>query len=140
MLPTWEGKDCYGKDFEPRVLGHAIIDVNGEEIHFFVTHLDHTDLDLVQEQMDYIAEVLSEYDNFVLTGDFNTSDFSQYESIQNAGMVNNHNFSIVTFPKNYVSIDNIVYSSKNWRFGLPHTIKESYSDHYALYATGVFMK
>ena len=140
MLPTWDGKDRYGKDYEPRVLGRTKIEVNGDYINFFVTHLDHTDLDLVQEQLDYIAETLKAYDNFVLTGDFNTSDFSQYEVIENASMVNNESFYIVTYGHNYVSIDNIVYSSATWKFSIPHVVKDSYSDHYALYATGVFRK
>ena len=125
---------------EPRALGLAVINVNGVKINFFVTHLCHVSDANRKAQLQQIAAILSEYDNYVLTGDFNTDNFSLFSEIEGSKMVNNESFSIVTFPNNYYSIDNIVYSPESWRFGLPHTIKESYSDHYALYATGVFMK
>ena len=128
-------------EYEDRVLGRAKIKIEeGVYVNFFVTHLCHVSDANRREQLEMIADVLKDYDDFVLTGDFNTDNFSLFSTIDGANMVNNQGFNIVTFDHNYYAIDNIVYAGSAWRFSIPRTIKDSYSDHYLLYATGVSMK
>ena len=69
------------------------------------------------------------------------TDFSVgiYKSIMGAKTVNNENYSIITFPGDSSSIDNIVYSSNTWKFTLPQTLKNNDSDHYMLYADGTYI-
>lgn len=125
---------------EQRVLGRALIDVDGIHINFFVTHLSHDSDTTRARQFDQIAAILKSYGDFVLTGDFNTSNFDEYAVIEYAGAVNNASHSVATFPKTNASIDNIVYSAETWEFSAPRILTASHSDHYMLYATGNFLK
>ena len=126
---------------EQRVLGRAEINVNGTLVNFFVTHLSYESLYSRAAQFKQIAIVLKKYDNFVLCGDFNTSDFNEYSVIENSNTVNNNEYALMTFPEDNASIDNIVYSAGAWEFSLPKTLTEnSYSDHYMLYAEGKYKK
>lgn len=132
--------ELYSDDQEQRVLGHAVIDVNGTLINFLVTHLSFESKALRDAQYATIAEITSELDNFILTGDFNTSNFDEYAPIKNADMVNNASYSIKTFsnPNPTSSIDNIVFSKDNWTFERPKVLANGNSDHCMLYATGTF--
>jgi len=128
------------ENYEQRVLGRAAINVNGTVIQFFVTHLSYENKEVRTKQYLQVAEVLKGYDNYVLTGDFNTSDFSEYAVLPCCDAVNKSGQALVTFPEQSSFIDNIVYARDAWAFGLPKTVKQSYSDHYALYATGTYLK
>lgn len=128
------------ENYEQRVLGRAAINVNGTVLQFFVTHLSYEDKEVRTKQFLQIAEVLKGYDNYVLTGDFNTSDFSEYAVLPRPDAVNKRGQALVTFPSSSSSIDNIVYARDAWEFDLPKTVKQSYSDHCALYATGTYLK
>ena len=132
--------DLYSGTEEQRVLGHAVIDVDGVLINFFVTHLSYESKALRDEQFATIAEKTAGLDNFIITGDFNTSNFSEYSVIKNADMVNNAKHSINTFsnPNPTSSIDNIVFSKGNWTFGKPAALPNGKSDHCLLYAQGTF--
>lgn len=122
---------------EQRVLGRAEINVDGTTVNFFVTHLSFESLDIRTAQFKQIANVLKRYDDFVLVGDFNTPDFNEYSVIENSKTINNREYSLLTFPEENISIDNIVYSVDSWEFSLPKTLTENcYSDHYMLYAEG----
>ena len=126
--------------YEQRVLGRTEIDVDGLKVNFFVTHLSYENAAIRKTQYEQINSELIKYDNFVLTGDFNTSNFDEYAAIENSATVNNHQNSVVTFPSKSSSIDNIVYSTEAWSFGMPFTVQTSYSDHYMLYANGTYIK
>lgn len=132
--------ELYSGDKEQRVLGHAVIDVNGTLINFFVTHLSFESKALRDAQYATIAEKTSELDNFIITGDFNTSNFDEYAPIKNADMVNSSKYSIKTFPNPdpTSSIDNIVFSKDNWTFEKPKVRANGNSDHCMLYAVGTF--
>lgn len=126
-------------DKEQRVLGYAEIDVDGQIINFFVTHLSYESKVIRDGQFEQIADELDNYEDFILVGDFNTSDFNSYDVIEDADMVNDHDENIITFPESNISIDNIVFSDENWEFTSPECITEqSYSDHYMIYATGTY--
>jgi endonuclease/exonuclease/phosphatase family metal-dependent hydrolase len=130
----------YSGTNEQRVIGGAKIDVNGTIINFFSTHLSFEAKSLRNRQFSQVASLVEGLDNFIITGDFNTSDFSEYAPIKNAGMVNNSKHSIYTFPSTgpSSSIDNIVYSTGNWTFENPEILKNKHSDHCMLYAVGTF--
>lgn len=135
-----ERTEIYSGTEEQRVLGHAVIDVDGYMINFFVTHLSFESKSLRDAQFATIAEKTAELDNFIITGDFNTSNFSEFAPIKNSDMVNNASHSINTFPSSTPtsSIDNIVFSKNNWSFESPSILLNQKSDHCMLYATGTF--
>ena len=130
----------YSADQEQRVLGHAVIDVDGVLINFLVTHLSFESKALRDAQYATIAEITSELDNFIITGDFNTSNFDEYAPIKNADMVNSASYSIKTVPNPdpTSSIDKIVFSKDNWTFEKPKVRANGNSDHCMLYAVGTF--
>ena len=132
--------ELYSGTEEPRVLGHAVIDVNGVVINFFVTHLSFESKELRGKQFATIAERVAELDNFILVGDFNTTDFSEYAPIKNAGMANNSEHSSDTYRRDgeSLSLDNIVFSEGGWTFGAPEYLFSGKSDHCLLFATGTF--
>ena len=119
---------------EHRVFGHAIIDVNGVEINFINTHLSYEQTDWRVKQFAFIAAYVKKLDNFIITGDFNTEDFTEYEAIKDATLVNNSEQFVLTFPANdpKKSIDNIVVSPM-FTLGRPKTLLNQHSDHVMLY-------
>ena len=128
---------------EQRVLGRATIDKDGTEINFFVTHLsydgeDGTNSNTRKTQFSQIAKELAKYDNFVLSGDFNTRDLGEYDVIKNSALVNSKENPKVTYPDGNSPLDNLVYSTNVWTFGNPKVVTNSYSDHYMICAQGKF--
>lgn len=122
---------------ESRALGYAQIDVNGKAINFFVTHLSFDSATAREKQMAQIAKTLENYDDFVLSGDFNTSDFGIYDAISGCETLNKKESPAITFPEGSLSIDNIVYSSDAWSFGGINVVTDSYSDHYMIWGEAV---
>ena len=120
---------------EQRKVGHAVINVEGTFIDFFNTHLSWESKDTRLKQFDEIAELTaaSESGYFIVTGDFNTSDFTEYEVIKNAKLVNNADTRMISCSDDG-AIDNIVYS-KNFRkvsYGMYD--KVNHSDHKMIWA------
>lgn len=124
---------------EQRILARATIDVDGTWIDFFVTHLTFGNNDVRDEQFQAVADIVSQHEGFVLVGDFNTRSFDEYPSFPAAGMVNNHDYSLPTFSKFGITLDNIIYSAKSWSFSKPETLDNGHSDHLMLYATGTYI-
>ncbi len=123
-------------DYEQRVLGRALIDVDGVQVNFFVTHLSYEALDIRTEQFAKVAEITATHIPYVLVGDFNTAEFNEFSVLSGTEMVNNHDHSIPTFPESETAIDNIVFSSEAWTFAPPATLENGHSDHHMLYAVG----
>lgn len=121
---------------EKRALGMTKIDVDGNNISFFVTHLTYRDKDVRVAQLSYLADLLSKTDDFILTGDFNTCDLGDVDKLENLGRVNCKESPTVTFPEDSLSIDNILYSKSHWRFENINIVTDSYSDHYMIWADG----
>ena len=119
-------------DKEGRALGHAVIDVNGFQFDFFNTHLSYEDRTLRQEQFFQVSEKTDLCKNFILTGDFNTADFTEF-TILGANLLNRAARWYPTFPGGNSAIDNIVYTDcfKEIASG---TVTQSYSDHYMVWA------
>ena len=119
-------------DKEGRALGHAVIDVNGFQFDFFNTHLSYEDRTLRQEQFFQVSEKTDLCKNFILTGDFNTADFTEF-TILGANLLNHAARWYPTFPGGNSAIDNIIYTDcfKELASG---TVTQSYSDHYMVWA------
>lgn len=123
--------------YETRAFGHAVIDVNGTRINFLNTHLSFEDEDCARQQFQVLADYVDDLDGFIITGDFNTSDYKKFSLIQNAIYINGDRGKyIFTCPADQPSkaIDNIVISDQysycdSRRFLVQH------SDHVMIYAT-----
>ena len=96
---------------EQRVMGHAVLQVGNKKVNFLNTHLSFTGLNSsqVQEVKNYVAGL----DNYILTGDFNTSP----ANLTPIG---------ATILKNS-GIDNILV--KNYTLGKETVVNNNYSDH-----------
>lgn len=119
-------------DKEARALGHAVIDVDGTQIDFFNTHLSFEDKSLRGLQFLEVSEKTDLCENFILTGDFNTADFSEF-TILGANLINDQFRFYPTFPGGNSAIDNIVYTD-SFKEIASGTVTQSYSDHYMLWA------
>ena len=119
-------------DKEGRSLGHAVIDVDGRQIDFFNTHLSYEDTSLRGLQFFEISEKTDLCKDFILTGDFNTANFSEF-TILGGNLINDTFRKYPTFPGGNSAIDNIVYSD-SFKEIASGTVTQSYSDHYMLWA------
>ena len=120
---------------EGRVLGHAKIGIEERAVNFFVTHLSYESDEIRAAQFAKLHETIMNYDNVILTGDFNVSSLSEYNALGGFDAVNREERFVATFPKKNTSIDNIVYSSSDFIFEEPCALYNNHSDHYMLFAT-----
>ncbi len=118
-------------DKEGRALGHAVIDIDGRQLDFFNTHLSYEDKSLRQLQFFEVAEKTDLASDYILTGDFNTADFSEFMTI-GGSLINRTGRNYPTFDSGS-AIDNIVFS-KAFTENASGTVTKSYSDHYMLWA------
>ncbi len=128
---------------EKRILAHAVINVNGTKVNFFVTHLSYDGEgggSSRSKQFGEVATELAKYDNFVLSGDFNTRNLDEYNVIKGSALVNSKEDPKVTYPDGKSPLDNLVYSTATWRFGVINVVTNSYSDHYMVHSVGTFTK
>ncbi len=123
LLTSW--------DKEGRALGHAVIDVNGRQLDFFNTHLSYEDTALRKIQFEEAAQKINPCEHFILTGDFNTANFKEFEVIS-AKLINNSKRNYPTFDSGS-AIDNIVYT-ESFAETASGTVTKSFSDHYMLWA------
>ena len=126
---------------EQRILARAGIRVNNEIINFFVTHLSYNGEGISRaNQFTTIANKISKYNNVILTGDFNTESWKEFDPIVNKGMqlLNNSTKKVTTYvDETYggLALDNIIWQKSMFTAGAASTVKDSGSDHYMLYAT-----
>ena len=126
---------------ETRVLGRTKINVNGTMINFFSTHLEWSPDSTRYKQLEQLNGIMEKYDNFLIVGDFNVHTLEEYRRLNYKGMVNTEEDPILTY-SSYDGdwrLDNIIYSPHNWSFGTPTTLPNGHSDHFMLYAGGVYM-
>lgn len=117
--------------YEARAFGHARIEVNGAQLSFFNTHLSYEKRELRDVQFAQLAESVNAGRGYILTGDFNTADLTEFGVFPDATLVNEGQYA--TFPGSSSAIDNIVLES-GWRIvesGMLATVK---SDHNLLWA------
>lgn len=127
FIPLYSG----GK--EGRAIGHAVINVDGCIVDFFNTHLSYEEKALRTKQFGAIRKMLDKCEHYILTADFNTQDFTEFDTLGYGALVNNTSHRYVTFPKRSSAIDNIVLSA-GFKIGLTNTVANSHSDHRMLWS------
>lgn len=104
--------------YEPRAFGCVTLDVGERNtVTFLNTHLSFESTEQQSIQLAYLADWMAEHipaaTPVILTGDFNTEDFSMFAPITNRGyaLVNCAEHEYKTFRTDPVAIDNIVYTA-----------------------------
>lgn len=104
--------------YEPRAFGCVTLTLGeGSTLTFLNTHLSYESAEQQKIQMRYLADWMAENlpadTPAVLTGDFNTEDFSLFAPLTGIGyaLVNCAEHEFKTFRTIPVAIDNIVYSA-----------------------------
>lgn len=135
------------QSIEPRILVEANLQVNDQEIPFFVTHLELGSYEEVRRhQFKQIKDHLSRHQKFILTGDFNVSDWNnengifEYQEFFGEYRLANHRYmSFYTYHSDYhleevAPLDNIITSQNVEMMGV-YMIHNHYSDHNLFVAT-----
>ena len=124
----------YSEGTEQRVLGHAVICVGDQLIDFFVTHLTFgKNTNIRKKQLEGIAQELARTEQYIITGDFNTSDYQEFELFDGATPLNNFDQYFETFYPYELGPDNIIFSCA-WKSLSVQMENFEYSDHYMLHA------
>lgn len=124
----------YSEGIENRVLAHAVIDICGEKLDFFNTHLAFEDQSIQIKQFSEVASYCNACEKAVLTGDFNTQCFQRFDVFKNAALLNNAQNTLLSF-EHRAAIDNIVVScgGRIAHGGMLTTVPD-HSDHRMIYA------
>ncbi len=117
-----------------RILGHALIEMDGKKIHFFVTHLS-LNFSFRKIQIQQISKIMHEIDGpVILVGDFNTDESIVFEGLKSIS-------EIKTFPswKPKSALDKIFIGSELICTGVYADSTVLFSDHLPLVAEIVFI-
>lgn len=102
--------------YEPRAFGHVTVNLpDGSPVTILNTHLSYESNAQQNIQFAYIADWMAKHlpanTPAVLTGDFNTEDFTAFAPVKSLGyaLVNDTAHEFKTFRPYPVAIDNIVY-------------------------------
>ena len=118
---------------EKRSMGRFVIDVLGQEINYFNTHLSYVEAELL-DHIDQVAKILENYESYVITADFNTCNFKLLEAFHGHRMANNAENELFSFPSSKAGIDNIIMT-EDFDYSDPYLGPEGHSDHRMLVAT-----
>ena len=122
---------------EQRALGHAVIDVNGKNIDFFNTHLTYQEEEdeTCAAQFITLAEEFSKCEKAIMTGDFNTPHFEDFEPFGDIVMVNNYDTVLPSY-EGADAIDNILATKGTniLDYGIDDELETAHSDHFLIWA------
>jgi len=104
-IVSMETRALYSEGVEPRSIGYSVIDIDGKQLKFFNTHVSYENREVRGRQLAEIAAMTAECDEFVLTGDFNTADLSEFAVLANVTTVNPSRFG--SFYQTGSAIDHI---------------------------------
>ena len=128
-------------DYEPRAFGCVTVTLpDGSPFAFLNTHLSYESHGQRRIQFGTLAAWmdanLSDGIPAVLTGDFNTEDFSAFSPVRNLGygLVNDTPHEYKTFRTTPLAIDNIVYRESRLTPEAFGTVESDASDHDLLWA------
>ncbi len=133
-IRSFECIGLFSEGHEGRSVGHAVLELPERTLDFFNTHLAFEHDGIRQKQFEQLAALLSDSTDYVLTGDFNTDDFSEFDVLKANRMLNRPSRRVVTFPGSQSAIDNILVSA-SLSLGAPQIVKEAFTDHYMLWTT-----
>ena len=120
-----------GDGCEPRSIGHAVIEVSGQRIDYYNTHLAFESKTVRQAQYAQIKTMLAGSENFILSGDFNCDTTSELYSLGDVQLLNRGSY--MTGGAGYL-IDNVVLHGR-WlvnESGMKSS--QGHSDHQILWA------
>ena len=124
-------KSLYSADLEPRAIGCAVIDIGEKKLPFFNTHVSYENREIRSIQLSEISTLTGNFHEFVLTGDFNTADLSEFSVFKNLKTVNPNLFP--SFYKTESAIDHI-FLTPNIGCIDAQMPKLTFSDHYPIWA------
>jgi endonuclease/exonuclease/phosphatase family metal-dependent hydrolase len=126
--------------YEPRALGWVTVGLgDGDPLTLLNTHLSYESHDQQDIQFAYIADWMGKHLSpstpAVLTGDFNTEDFTAFTPVKSLGyaLVNDTAHEFKTFRHSPVAIDNIVYREGSMTPAEYGMIESDASDHNLLW-------
>lgn len=119
--------------YEPRSCGHAVIDVNGETVNFFNTHVSFENKEIRARQLEQLKPILAEHESYILTADFNTSDFDELTVLPDAHLASDSTSPLLSFAQQH-PIDNIIYTSKYTLTDKGASERVDHSDHTMIWA------
>jgi endonuclease/exonuclease/phosphatase family metal-dependent hydrolase len=94
---------------EPRILAGAKIDVNGEILHIYNTHLNYFNRGIRDSQVDAITDIMKNQENTIFMGDMNNFFVEDIYTIDGFQSLNTKDRTFVTFRESAFT-DNIYYS------------------------------
>ena len=112
---------------EQRSMGHAVLDVDGQRVHFINTHLSLGGRENREVQFQQIAAQLPSDAPWIVTGDFNTEDFSEFAPLGGT-LANCEEQKLLSYYPGGKAIDNIIFSH-HWRPADAAMIESTHSDH-----------
>ena len=119
--------------YEQRSIGAATVRIGDEKISFWNTHLSFENTEQRRLQWEQIRELLPKDMPWILTGDFNTSNFDEMRVLGDVSLVNDYDHVFKTFRESGSPIDNIIYTAP-WTVADAGIIDNDHSDHNLLYA------
>lgn len=119
--------------YEQRAYGHAVLLVNGTTVDVYNTHFCYQDAWQRGRQFAAIAEELAGKTRWVLTGDFNARDYSEYACIADSLLVNNEENKMISNHHDYPA-DNIVLPSGATVMASGCYDQATHSDHSMIWA------
>ena len=131
---TYETIPLPSGNFEPRAVGHAVLDMDGTRVDFFNTHLSYEDGAPRAEQFKTLAALLRPCRRYILTGDFNVDDLGEFAPVGAALVVNRKERVIGSFIESDAPIDNILFSA-GFAEVEAGRVEQAGSDHYPVFAT-----
>lgn len=118
---------------EKRSMGRFVIEILGQPINYFNTHLSFVEAELL-DHIDQVAKILENYESYIITADFNTCNFKLLEVFHGHRMANNAENELYSFPETKAGIDNIIMT-EDFEYSDPYLGPEGHSDHRMLVAT-----
>lgn len=116
---------------EPRILASADININGELLHVYNTHLSFESKRYRNEQALFLQNYFKNRERTILLGDFNTFRDNSIITMDNMLSVNSEEPFFLTF-RDFGHPDNIYYSA-DLRMENVAMKSSSFSDHHLLY-------
>ncbi len=92
---------------EQRCAGVATVKIDGKELTFINTHLSLGDKGQRQVQFEALARLVAGKTDYIITGDFNTDDFSEFAPLGEVCLLNREDNRLLSYA-GQSSIDNIV--------------------------------
>ena len=117
---------------EKRSVGRFVINVLGERINYFNTHISYVRDELLSH-LDQLAAILEKYDSYVITADFNTNDFKLFDVLHGHRMANNAENELYSYQPSMTGIDNIIMTD-DFDYSEPMLGTTEHSDHRMLTA------